>query len=645
MSGFKEVTLPDGRIVRFPQGMTREEMAIALNSLSAQASTPAEKPDPRDIYDIANNSHRMSGRAFATGVADGSAFGFGDNLGAVAAGVDSAIRGNGFSDGYSGSLQMARQEELYDNYANPGSRLSGNIAGATLPALASAPLAMGKTVLGTMGRGAAIGATEGAMQGAGASNGQNTTAQTIRGALIGGMIGGAAPAIVGAVGAAKRGITDLGTGIFNVANQGKANRAIARAFQGSGRTQSEIDDALNWARNNGLPEYRMMDALGVAGQRQASGIARAGGDAGAEIARFLEQRQLGQGDRIGGFVEDAFGVRGTTAAQTTDALTAARSAAADTAYTAARGNAAPVDVTGALGVIDARSAGMQGGGIVGDGIDARLAGYRARLAGNGAGLGPDVTGAQLSDFNRVLGLKQSIQDDIGAAVRAGRDYEARELGKLVTELDAALEASSDMYRAANDGFRQASQVIGAVDEGASMAMRGRAADTVPRFGSMTTEQQAAARVGYGDRLLERLEAVTAPTANRAGPLRSEKRVTEAAAMAIDPQTYAQRLGFENDMWATQNRVMGGSRTADNLADQSAIDGLAGGALGVARSAGNLQFGDMAARVAGMIEPLARGQTESTRSLIAKALMSNDPVAALAPALRQDMSAAAKAARG
>jgi hypothetical protein len=158
---------------------------------------------------------------------------------------------------------------------------------------------------------------------------------------------------------------------------------------------------------------------------------------------------------------------------------------------------------------------------------------------------------------------------------------------------------------------------------------------------MTAEQQAAARVGYGDLLLNRLEAVTAPTANRAKPLLSTKRVQEADAMAVGPTIYRDRLARENTMWETQNRALGGSRTADNLQDIEAMDGLAGGVLDVARSAGNLQFGDMAAKIGGMLGPLARGQTDETRQLIARALMSDDPVKALAPALRQELSSSAK----
>jgi hypothetical protein len=375
----------------------------------------------------------------------------------------------------------------------------------------------------------------------------------------------------------------------------------------------------------------MMDALGLPGQRMASGMVRAGGAPGDEVAEFLATRQAGQGERVGAFVEDAFDGGGTTAAKTRDGLVAARSSAADTAYDAARGNAAPVDVRGALGVIDARTGGMTGSGVTGDGIDAKLTGYRSRLA---AQPGPDGVMRELSDFDRVLGVKQAVQDDIGAAVRAGRNNEARELGKLVSELDAALEGSSDMYRTANDGFRAASKVIDAVDDGATMAARGRAADNVPKFGAMVAAEQDAARVGYGDRLLTQLDNIASPTSNRAKPLQTPKRVAEADAMATDARLYADRLGRENTMWETQNRALGGSRTADNLADQEAMEGAASGAMGAVRSAANLQFGDMVSKVVGALGPIAKGQNEATRSLIVQALISGNPMQTLAPVLAQ-----------
>lgn len=634
-----EVQGPDGKTYEV-QANSAAEAAKIFASVSG-ASAGGSSTNSAAVADFANK-----GGAMLSGIHNGMTFGLGDNL----QGVKSAVMGQTLADGRMGTDFSGTMGERYQRGVEQARALSGaaqeaepmmygagNIAGAAITALAASPFTGGSSFMGMAGRGAVAGAIEGGLHGAGNADGVDVLSNAMTGGAIGAGAGALAPALVAGVGGIARGVANPITGAVesaaNIANPNKANRAVGRALQSSGKTRDEIAAMLARAASQGQPEFRMMDAMGVAGQRQASGIARQGGDAATEIAEFLESRQLGQGERIGGFIDDAFGTKGTTAAKTKDSLTAARGRAADAAYGAARGNAAPVDVRGALGVIDTRIGGMQGAGIAGDSIDGKLAGYRARLAGNGAGLGDGVTGAELSDFDRVLGLKQSIQDDIGAAVRAGRNNEARELGKLSAELDAALEASSDMYRTANDGFREASRAIDAVDTGAMMASRGRAADNVPAFQGMTPPMQSSARVGYGDNLLNRLEAVTAPTANRAKALQSPKRAAEADAMTIDPALYRDRLGRENTMWNTQNRALGGSRTADNQADMEAMNLLSGDAMGVARSAANLQFGDTVARIGAMIGPMVRGESEATRQLIARALMSGN-AAALDPVLRQ-----------
>lgn len=642
-----EIEGPDGKVYEV-EAPTMEAAASAVQSLVGPGGGSSVNPQ-------AVNEMQDKTRALATGIADGASFGFGDNIAGVIEGAKELTQGRSFGRGYDYGVGMARQGAALDAAANPGLTTAGNIVGAGVQGIAAAPLTGPKSalgvvttspgILGTMARSGVVGAAEGGLHGAGQADGEDVAGQAIKGTLIGASAGVAAPAVVGMAAGVKNAIKDPMTGIidalFSRANAGKANRAVGSAVRSSGKSEQELIDAVTRAAREGQPEYRLMDALGIAGQRQASGVTRAGGDAATEIAEFLEKRQLDQGDRVGSFIDEAFGTTGTTAAKTRDSLTAARSAEADAAYSAARGNAAPVDVRNVLSVIDNRVGGMSGSGITGDGIDAKLTAYRNRLAGSGAGLGDDVTGAELSDFDRVLGVKQAIQDDIGAAVRAGRNNEARELGKVVAELDAALEASSDMYRTANDGFRSASRVIEAVDTGAGMAARGRAADNVPAFNAMTAAEQDAARVGYGDLLLNRLEAVTSPTSNRAKPLLSTKRTTEADAMALGPTIYRDRLARENEMWETQNRALGGSRTTDNTQDVQALEGLAGGALDVARSAGNFQFGDVVAKIAGLLGPIAKGQTDQTRQLIARALMSDNPQAALAPVLRQQMLSDAK----
>ena len=619
-----EVQGPDGKTYEV-EAPSMEAAAEAIGSFGAMPAG-GSSVNPEGVADFQNRA-----LTFGANAAQGMSLGFGDEYSGAVAGIKSMMGGGEYSPAYRAERDDARADMATISERYPNAATGGYLTGAAIPALTASPLATGESMLGTMGRSGLLGMTEGGLQGAGNADGRGIVGETIKGGLIGLGAGIAAPAVIGAATLAKRGVFEGLPQMFGKASQTKANRAIADALMRSGKTAPDVDALIAAAAREGQPEFRLMDALGLPGQRAANGLTRAGGAPGDEVAEFLATRQSGQGERVGSFVEDAFDVKGTTAAKTQQGLIDARSTAADAAYDAARGNAAPVDVRGALGVIDTRIGGMKGSGVAGDSIDGKLAGYRDRLA---AQPGPDGVMRELSDFDRVLGVKQAVQDDIGAAVRAGRNNEARELGKLVKELDAALEGSSDMYRTANDGFRSASKVIDAVDEGALMATRGRAADNVPRFGAMAAAEQGAARTGYGDRLLSELENMKYPSTNRALITGSEKRTAEAAAMATDPQLYSSRIARERTMWDTQDKALKGSQTANNQADMVAMDGISGEAMQAGKAAANLQFGDMVQKVAGALGPILKGQNEPTRMLIAQALMSSNAGQVLAPAIAQ-----------
>lgn len=616
-----------------------DSLEAAVNAI-ASVTTPNQggsATNPGAVTDLGN---RMD--AGFQGLHNGAFLGFGDN---VQGGMHAALGASplnpseyfgGMGERYTQGRDQYREQLAAKEAQFPAATTAGNLAGAMIPALATAPLATGKTMLGTIGRSTGLGAVEGATMGAGYADGKDIGSSALKGGALGAGLGFVAPGVVGLAGLAKNAIKDPITGgidaMLNRANVGKANRAVGGALKSSGKTQQEISAMLSKAMAEGQPEFRMMDALGLPGQRQASGVARAGGDAGSEIADFLASRQAGQGERIGGFVDEAFATKGTTAAKTTEALTKARGDAANTAYDAARGNAAPVNLNDTIATIDSltkRDPILGESALADTVIGKRLKALRAQMA----------TGdQQLIDFDSVLNIKQDMFATMEGLRKSGKTV-PKELSDVYGALDGALEASSDMYRTANDGFRSASKVIGAIDEGAMMATRGRAADTVPAFQAMNADMQSAARVGYGDRLLRQLEANASPTSNKAKPLiQSQKRAAEAEAMALQPELYTNRLGRENTMWETQNKALGGSRTADNLADQSAVDGLASGALGAVRNSRGLV--DMGVNMLSALGPLAKGQNEATRKLIAKALMSGDG-SVLAPVLRQASTSEAK----
>lgn len=570
------------------------------------------------------------------------AFALGGGQGAMFGGADEAwAAGNAMIGGdYGYELARAREGQRRAADEQPLAYYGGMIPGTANSAMMAWRLAgvnpAGQTLGGTMARGAGMGGAEGLLWGAldGEGGLAGRAKNAVKTAAFGAGAGFVAPAVVAGGAKAIGAVADPILGALNIGNKGRAQRMMMDTVRRSGQSVDDVSSAVRRAAVEGQPEFRTMDALGVAGQRRASGVARAGGDGAEEIAQYLAQRQADQPARVAGFVDDAFGMNGKTAAQTTEALTTARRNTADAAYDAARQGAGPVDVRGAIAVIDDRIGGMKGSNVSGDGIDGILARFRSRLAADPV---PDgEISRELSDFNRVLGVKQDVQDAIGVAVRAGRNNEARELGKLVSELDSALEAASGGYRAANDGFREASKVINAVDDGAAMARpSARYADTTQAFKAMTPEQQAAARVGYGDKALAGIERNASPTANVAKAFNSTKAQEEAAAMALDPELFARRVARENAMWSTQNRALGGSRTADNLSDVKDLGPMKNLGLAV-RDAFTGNFGSAASNVGAAIGPVLGGQNAGTRGLLAEMLMSPNPKQALAQAIRQDL---------
>jgi hypothetical protein len=559
---------------------------------------------------------------FAGNLAPGLTFGFADE---IAGGIDAALTDRTYGQ----SVDMLRQREAEMAAANPKSAIAGQIAGAVAVPVAAAP--RGATMLRAGAQNALTGMGLAGLYGFGTGeDGFMSRAQNaLDAAPLGFALGAASPLLAsaasGVVGGGYNALRGLVDRVRGTGSERTANRAIARVIERSGQTPDDIAASVRNAAAEGQPEFRLMDATGQAGQRAASAVVRRGDESAESLANFLRQRQMDQSTRVPAFVEDAFGAN-RTAAQTTAGLKSARKETADLAYEAAREGAAPVDIRGALSSIDRRTSGMVGSGVKSDSIDGKLLGYRERLA---AQPGPDGVSRELSDFDRVLGVKQDIQDDIGAAVRAGRNNEARELKKLSDELDAALEQSSSMYRTANDGFREASRVIDAVDEGAMMARPGaRAADTTARFGAMNADQQGAARVGYADRLLAQLEANKAVTANKAAPFTSTKVAEEARAMTVNPDLFGRQISRETDMWGTMNRALGGSRTADNLIDDAMAIPESGPGRQAMMDALRLNIPGAATNLAIAVAPALRGQSAATRKLIADALMSADPEVAL-----------------
>jgi len=133
------------------------------------------------------------------------------------------------------------------------------------------------------------------------------------------------------------------------------------------------------------------------------------------------------------------------------------------------------------------------------------------------------------------------------------------------------------YAAAREPFMKASRVIDAVDTGKNAASsRVRSEDSIAAFNALSPEEQAGFRAGYVDPRIAQIEAASiSPTTNKARPLMTAKTGDEFPAFAVPgrAQQLGDRIAREQRMFETSNQALGGSRTAENLADMadSAID--------------------------------------------------------------------------
>jgi hypothetical protein len=609
--------------------------ALTLSPERAAQQAEIDKPVEQAMRDQGGAS------AFTLGLGQGASFGFGDEIqggmGAIAGAAKDALQGN-FSgmgsrmgDNYAQVRDMMRGANETADFTRPKTYTGGQVAGGIA---ASATGLTGATGLATSlggkaALGAASGALEGGLYGFGSGEGglENRAFNAGKMAAIGGGAGAAAPVAMAGLRLGGRAIANPIMNALNIGSDTQASRMIEKLMKRAGATPDDIQAALQTATREGQPEYVLADALGTTGQRGLSGISRQPGEARQQISDFVMKRQGNQGNRLSGFIADGLQAPDTAAARS-GALTAARGDAASVAYDAARAGAGPVDIRGAVGAIDDRVAPMRGSGVALDGIDKKLEAFRNRLAARNPA--QPNTSVELSDFDRVLGVKQDLGDAIGEAVRAGRNNEARELMKLQGQIDASLEASSGAYRSANDGFAKASREIDAIDQGAAATSgRVRSADTAAQYSGMQQGQQAAFKAGYADPLIAKIDA-SALGVNKARPLLNDKTQADFGLMAQDPALLQRQIGREQTMFETGAQALGGSKTADNLGD---IADVKQNSASVIMNLLSMRPGVAAQQLADKLLSAASGQSPKTREKIAMMLLSQNPQAAIAPAIQ------------
>lgn len=595
------------------------EGALTVSPESAARHAQATESGMAPIIEAGKTS-RMD--AIGRGALQGLTFGFGDE-------IVSAIRPL-VHDGETYEGQLASERALLEKARNdrPGYAYGGEIAGAVAAPIGAA--AKGGSLAARAGRSALAGGIGGGLYGFG--SGEGGAGERGKGAVISALLGAGVGGALPFVGKGLRMAYDktISAPLSAVSGRASPERAggyIAKLVERSGQSTDDIQKAISRAAAEGQPEFVLADALGNPGQRALAGVARTPGDARTVIADTLTQRQNNQGNRIASFLADAFDGADTAKARRLAAETARR-AEAKVNYGVADDLAGPVNLNGAIDKIDellGRDPILENGSsLVGSEFGKRLSALRAKLQ-NG--------GEQLIDFKRVADLKS----DLYTMIKTNPKLQAQ-FSSVYDELDKALEAASAGYRKANDSYRAASKVLDAFDTGQS-ASRGSARpdDTVGAFAALTGPEKSAFKSGYVDPLIARVEAA-APGVNKARPLLADKYAQEFSAMDRTG-LLAPRLGREGKMFETANAALGGSKTADNLAD-IADTGFDSGLIA------NFLMGNLktaAVQAGKKAIDAASGHNDGTRRLVAEALLGGDITKAIGPYLAKSVKSDARSA--
>jgi hypothetical protein len=482
-----------------------------------------------------------------------------------------------FSGRYEHSLRDQEGNDAKFESQHPVIDTAAKVAGGVAsmaPVVGAAPQLLGAA--GSFGSRVGMGALSNAFIGGAdsATRGQGP----VGGALLGGALGAAAPIAEAAASPFISAITS------RLNSTGYATRQVARGIGESGQTPEQLGQAVQDAGAAGQPQFTLADAMGNPGQRLLSTVARAPGEGRIDVVNALESRQAGQGERVGDILDEGLGT-GNTARQTIDQLTeSARRESAPLYQDALNQNPVwsdrmqqffddPITAQGLREGVRVQRLESLATGQPFNPVDHAITGF------NEAG-DPIVSGVPNM---RTINLIKKGWDNTLEGYRdptTGRlalDEYGRALDNVRRSFLREVDSVNPTYGRARAAYAGPAQVRDAVGVGAQAATRGRAADNLARFDALNPQSQQGFRAGYADTLAGNIER-GAPGVNKVRPLSSQKATNELDALSLHQgpvqpgqlNPLQQRLAREQTMFTTRNQALGGSKTADNLADQEAM---------------------------------------------------------------------------
>lgn len=491
--------------------------------------------------------------AIANTITQGATFGWADE---ISAGMDAAVRApfsdQSFGDIYEKNLAVERDRLQRSREQWPklsfASELAGGVATGSLAGRAA--VKGGGQVLNRVpgyARLAGAGAGGGAVYGAGAAE----EGGRLQGAAVGAGVGGVA-APVGALGIRATGtiLKKLGQPILRAlqnAPEAQAERIIREAMKRGDISEDFIREEL--ARLG--PQATIADVADSM-QRLARGVASMSGR-GSTIAReYLEARGIQQNQSLLG------GQNIPQFKKWFHNFTNSRITAADALYNEARDGAIDLSTPE---------------------ISALLQRPSVRAAARGAERVIKEKGGAGGNFEYINAIKQRLDKQIAILLRQGDNAGARDIIKTKNELLRQIDAQNPAYAQARAVFAGEASLRNAAEEGAGL-WRGRTdIDVMEDLLEGYTEGEAAAfRAGALRGLVDKIEA-TPDNVNAATRITNSPRVRQLLRMVFPTdEAFEDFLAQTNRVSRfkdTQNRVLGGSPTAEKLSDQGMVNEMAG----------------------------------------------------------------------
>ena len=550
----------------------------------------------------------------ARAVGQGLTFGFLDEL-------EAAVRTGAISGPeYERQRNLLREQQKQFGQDMPITKTGLEIGGSLIAPLgiakqigrlapATQSSIIGETLLGQAGRGTAVGAATGAASGYGFAE-KDAGSEAIVSSIFGGLLGGSVPIVV----------NKAGTLIKNVLNsagigdqQTAASKMLANAFQKDNLTPTEVQQALDELRKIGVPNPVIAD-LGKSLNDLAYSAYVVQSKAKGGTESFLVNRMIDQpNDIVKGLVEKAGLAKNVNGFEYLEALTANQSRLASQAYPEAYRLA--VDATPFRKYVDrpvfqkAYEEAVKRAGVYGNTLP-DLSAIR-----NAQSVPTDIL------HQIKIGLDRVVDAETDPLTKKMTGY-GGDVSKVKTEFNDLIKSLNPEYKKANAEFADADRIKNAFKMGEDY-QRLDPAEAASKIKKLNSDEKEAFRLG-----------VMADVNNRLGNFKggdfskqifkseNQKLLLRNAfpdqASYTEFSQYVKGLGQQS---ATKQRILGGSRTAENLSVQGDANLL--GSLAQATATGDplsmLRAGGQA------LLSRAKGISGETSEALQKRLFAVDPI--------------------